>query len=332
MTMDIPKEINPGKIVEVTIGATADRGGTRSHTVTIGGTTALPFHFFEGENPRRPVVAMEVFDAVPAKYPNSLREFTHDVLEKPGDMARRCVEEWGAEMISVRLEGTHPEKGNRSVEEAVAAVKDVLASVRVPLIVTGHSHFEKTNEVMKKVCEATAGENCLINYVETDNYKTIAAACLAYHHSLVAQSPIDVNLAKQLNILLADMNFPPDRLVMDPLTGALGYGLEYTYSIMERIRNDGLAGDRMLAFPMLVTPGYECTKVKEARAPEKDYPEWGDEKHRGAYWEIATAMSLLVAGADLLIMAHPRAVEVIRKRIAEIFDAGKEAGHGALRT
>jgi acetyl-CoA decarbonylase/synthase complex subunit delta len=332
MTMDIPKETNPGKIVEVTIGATAEQGGTRSHTVTIGGSTALPFHFFEGENPRRPVVAMEVFDSVPPKYPDSLREFTHDVLDKPGEMARRCVTDWGAEMISVRLEGTHPEKGNKSAEAAVEVVKEVLASVRVPLIITGHSHFEKTNEVMKKVCEATAGENCLINYVETNNYKTIAAACLAYHHSLVAQTPIDVNLAKQLNILLADMNFPADRLVMDPLTGALGYGLEYTYSIMERIRNDSLAGDRMLAFPMVTTPGFECAKVKEARAPEKDYPDWGDEKNRGAYWETATAMSLLVSGADMLIMAHPRAVEVIRKQLAGIFDSGKEGAHGALRS
>ncbi|MDH4272759.1 MAG: CO dehydrogenase/acetyl-CoA synthase subunit delta [Candidatus Aminicenantes bacterium] len=332
MAMEIPRETNPGKIVEVTIGATADRGGTRSHTVTIGGSTALPFHLFEGDHPHRPVVAMEVYDSVPPKYPDSLRDYTHDVLDRPGEMARRCVAEWGAEMISVRLEGTHPEKGDKSAEEAVEVVREVLAAVRVPLIITGHSHFEKTNEVMKKVCEATAGENCLINYVETNNYKTIAAACLAYHHTLVAQSPIDVNLAKQLNILLTDMNFSPTRLVMDPLTGALGYGLEYTYSIMERIRNDGLAGDPMLAFPMLTTPGFECAKVKEARAPEKDYPEWGDEKLRGVYWEIATAMSLLTAGADLLIMAHPKAAEVVRKRIAEMSDPGKEGVDGALRT
>jgi acetyl-CoA decarbonylase/synthase complex subunit delta len=332
MTFEIPRETNPGKIVEATIGATASQGGTRSRSVTIGGSTALPFHFFEGIHSHRPVVAMEVFDKVPAKYPDSLREYYQDVLDKPGEMARRCVADFGAEMVSVRLEGTHPEKGNRSAEEAVEVVKDVLAAVEVPLIITGHSHFEKNNEVMKKVCEATAGENCLINYVETNNYKTIAAACLAYHHTLVAQTPIDVNLAKQLNILLADMNFPQDRLVMDPLTGALGYGLEYSYSIMERIRNDGLAGDRMLAFPMLITPGAECAKVKEGRAAEKDYPSWGDEKRRGAYWEIATAMSLLLAGADLLIMDHPRAVEVVRKQIAEMFDLKKEGGHGSLRT
>jgi acetyl-CoA decarbonylase/synthase complex subunit delta len=331
MTFEIPRETNPGKIVEVTIGATAAQGGTRSRSVTIGGSTALPFHFFEGLHPHRPVVAMEVFDRAPAKYPDSLREYFQDVLDKPGEMARRCVADFGAEVVSVRLEGTHPEKGNRSAEEAVEVVRDVLAAVEVPLIITGHSHFEKNNEVMKKVCEATAGENCLINFVETNNYKTIAAACLAYHHTLVAQTPIDVNLAKQLNILLGDMNFPQDRLVMDPLTGALGYGLEYSYSIMERIRNDGLAGDRMLAFPMLITPGPECAKVKEARAVEKDYPQWGDEKRRGAYWEIATAMSLLIAGADLLIMDHPRAVEVVRQQIGEMFHSKEEGGHGSLR-
>jgi acetyl-CoA decarbonylase/synthase complex subunit delta len=332
MNFEVPREVNPGKIVEVTIGATAAQGGTRSRSVTIGGATALPFHFFEGPRPHPSAVAMEVFDRVPAKYPDSLREFYADVLDDPAAMARRCVGEFGAELISVRLEGTHPEKGNRSAEEAVGVVKAVLAAVGVPLIITGHSHFEKTNEVMKRVCEATAGENCLINYVETNNYKTIAAACLAYHHTLVAQTPIDVNMAKQLNILLADMNFPTDRLVMDPLTGALGYGLEYTYSIMERIRNDGLAGDRMLAFPMLITPGAECLKVKESRAAEKEYPAWGEEKSRGAYWEVATAMSLVLAGADLLIMDDPRAVAVVRKKIAETFRSTKEEGHGSVRT
>ncbi len=321
MSFEIPRERSRGKIIEVTIGATPENGGTRSKTVTIGGSTGLPFHFFEAEFPHPPVVAMEVFDLLPNKYPDSLREYYQDVLDQPGDMALRCVEEFGAELISVRLEGTHPEKGNKSVEEAVEVVNQVLEKVRVPLIITGHSHFEKNNEVMKKVCEVTAGENCLINYVETNNYKTIAASCLAYNHCLVAQSPIDINMAKQLNILLADMSFPPSRIVMDPLTGALGYGLEYTYSIMERIRTDGLAGDRMLGFPMLINPGYESARVKESRVREKDYPSWGDLNERSACWEIAAAMSLLVAGAELLIMHHPRAAEVIRKNIREMFEA-----------
>ncbi|NIM90553.1 MAG: acetyl-CoA decarbonylase/synthase complex subunit delta [Candidatus Aminicenantes bacterium] len=319
MTFEIPEETHAGKVMEVTLGATPDQGGTRSHTVKIGGSTSSPFHFFEGEHPHSPVVAMEVFDQVPAKYPDFLRNYCRDVIDQPAAMAKKCVAEYGAELISVRLEGTHPEKGNRSVEEAAEIVKHVLESVSVPIIVTGHSHFEKNNEVMKKVCEVSAGENCLINYVETDNYKTIAAACLAYKHTLVAQSPIDVNLAKQLNILLTEMNFPAEKIVMDPLTGTLGYGLEYTYSIMERIRNDGLAGDKMLAFPMLINPGYETFRVKETRAAEKDYPEWGDLEARGIYWEISTSMSLLVAGAELLIMYHPQAVDAVKKKIKEMF-------------
>ncbi len=321
MAFEIPQETNSGKITEVTVGATSDKGGTRSHTITIGGSNALPLHFFEGEHPHRPLVAMEVFDSTPGKYPESLLEYYGDVIDKPGEMAKKCVDDYGAEVISVRLEGTHPEKGNRSVDEAADVVKQVLESVSVPLIITGHSHFEKNNEVMKKVCEITAGENCLINFVETDNYKTIAAACIAYNHALVAQTPIDVNLAKQLNILLTDMNFPREKIVMDPLTGTLGYGIEYTYSIMERIRNDGLAGDQMLAFPMLTTPGFETFRVKETRAPEADFPDWGNLAERGIYWETATAMSLLMAGAELLIMYHPQAVAVVKKKIAEIFDS-----------
>ncbi len=318
---EVPREKSTGRIASVTIGATAADGGTRSHTVTIGGSTAMPFHFFEGEHPHRPVVAMEVFDKVPERFPAPLMEYYGDVIGSPGEMAKRCVDEYGAEMISVRLEGTHPEKGNRSADQAVEVVKEVLGSVTVPLIVSGHSHFEKINAVMKKVSEAAAGENCLINYVETDNYKTIAASCIAYGHTIVAQSPIDVNLAKQLNILLTEMHVPPERIVMDPLTGTLGYGLEYTYSIMERIRIEGLGGDGMLAFPMLVNPGYESSRVKEAHASVDDYPEWGELGLRGAYWETATAMSLLAAGAEILVMYHPEAAETVRKNINEMYDS-----------
>ena len=316
MAFEIPKDTNPGRVAEVTLGATSAEGGTRSRTITLGGSTSLPLHFFEGAHSHRPVIAMEVFDGVPSRFPDVLMDYYRDVISDPGAMAGKCVGEFGADLISVRLEGTHPEKGNKSADEAVEIVRHVLKSVGVPLMVTGPSHFEKANEVMKRVCEAMAGENCLINYVETDNHKTIAAACIAYHHAIVAQSPIDVNLAKQLNILLTEMSFPPGKIVMDPMTGALGYGLEYTYSIMERIRIEGLAGDKMLAFPMLINPGPECARVKETRAPERDFPDWGNLEARSAYWEIATAASLLAAGADLLVMQHPKAVEVLKKKIA----------------
>lgn len=320
MSFEIPKETNIGSITEVEIGATSEKGGSRSHTVKIGGSSSLAYHFFEGQHPNRPVIAMEVFDKLPSKYPEKLLDYYREVINDPGMMAQKCVSEYGAELICVRLEGTHPEKGNKSADEAAETVKHVLQSVKVPIIITGHSHFEKNNEVMKKVCEMTAGENCLINYVETDNYKTIAAACIAYDHTLVAQSPIDVNLAKQLNILLTEIDFPVNKVVMDPLTGTLGYGLEYTYSIMERIRNEGLAGDKMLSYPMLINPGYESAMVKEARVSEKDYPQWGDEELRLAYWEISTAMSLLTTGAELLIMYHPKAVEIVKSKINEMYN------------
>jgi len=321
MDLKIPVESYTGKISEVTIGATPEQGGTRSHTVTIGGSSALPFHFFEGEFPHTPVVAMEVFDKVPAKFPESLMNYYRDVIDRPAEMAKKCVENYNADLISVSLEGTHPEKGNKTVDEAVEVVEQVLKSVKVPLIITGHGHYDKINEVMKKVCDVTAGENCLINFVETDNYKTIAAAALAYDHTIVAQSPIDVNIAKQLNILLTDMNFPEERIVIDPLTGCLGYGLEYTYSIMERIRIDGLSGDKMLAFPMMITPGNETSRVKEAKVQPGTYPEWGDPELLNAYWELSTAMSLLSAGADLLIMYNPKAVEIIKTQIKNMFNS-----------
>ena len=320
MGFEIPKELSPSSIRPVKIGATSNEGGTRTSTVTIGGTTALPFHLFEGEMPHRPVIAMEVFDSPPKRYPAALKACYESVIDKPGEMAKKCVEEYGAELISVRLDGTHPDKGNKSPEEAAEVVKEVLASVGVPLIITGHANFEKNNAVMRRVAEVAAGENCLLNWAEKDNYKTIAALALAHNHCVVAQSPIDVNIAKQLNIQLTDMAFPADRIVMDPLSSPLGYGLEYTYSIMERIRLDGLAGDDMLRMPMLVTPGSESALCKESWASQQDVPEWGREELRTAYWEIATAMSLLLAGGELLIMYHPKAVEVIKRKIEQLLD------------
>ncbi len=318
MPFEIPREPAQRPVRTVRIGAIAADGGTRTSTVTLGGAAAMPFHAFDGTAPNPPVIAMEVFDSLPKRIPKSMQEAFGDVLEKPVEMAKRCVEQFGAELINVRLEGTHPDKGNKSPEEAADLVKEVLASVGVPIMITGHANFAKTNDVMRKVAEATAGENCLLNWVEKDNYKTIAACCLAHGHCVVAQSPIDVNIAKQLNIQLTDMSFPADKIVMDPLSSAVGYGLEYSYSMMERIRLSGLAGDDMLRMPMLITPGRESSLCKESLAPEKEIPKWGREEVRGVYWEIATAMGLLLAGAELLVMYHPEAVEVVRKKIKEL--------------
>ncbi len=319
-TVPVRKEPAEVPVHVVTLGATKEKGGTRGKTYQIGGASAMPFHTWEGQMPNKPLVAMEVFDVVSPKYPAYLREVYGSLLDKPAEMAKVLVEKYGADLISVRLEGTHPEKGNRSAEQSVELVKSVLAAVDVPLIVTGHNHYDKVNEVMKAVAQACAGENLLLNWVETDNYRTIAGAALAYGHSVVAQTPIDVNMAKQLNILMGNMDVKPSQIVMDPMTGAMGYGIEYTYSVMERIRLTGIGGDKMLAGPMIVSPGQECAKIKEVKAAEKDFPAWGDLVKRAAVWELSTATSFLYSGADLLIMYNPQSAMALKRTIAQLMD------------
>jgi acetyl-CoA synthase len=298
----------------VTLGGS----GTRTSAVTIGGAEVLPFRHFEGNLGHKPVIAMEVLDAPPKSYPDCLRNEYGDLLKDPAAWARHLVNKLGAEVISVRLSTTHPDNGDVSPEAAGDIVKSVLGAVGVPIIVTGCSHFEKNNAVMKHIASTFAGENLLLNWVETDNYKTIAATVMAYKHCVVAQTPIDVNMCKQLNILLTTMGVPAETIVADPLTGALGYGLEYTYSVMERIRTSAFTGDPMLAMPMISNPGFEVSKIKESRALRQDFPLWGSEDEREALLEIATAMSYLNAGADLLVVYHPLAARTLKRKIDEM--------------
>jgi acetyl-CoA synthase len=316
----IRQERSETPICTVKLGALRSEGGTRGRTYRIGGATAMPFHLWEGQMPNPPLVALEVFDIVNEKYPLVLREIYGDLLSQPAEMAKVCVEKYSADLISVRLEGTHPEKGNRSPEQAVALVQAVLAAVDVPLIITGHNHFDRANEVLKAIAAACAGENLLLNWVEQNNYRTIAGAAMGYGHCVVSQSPIDVNIGKQLNILLTNMDLKREQIVMDPLTGAVGYGLEYTYSVMERIRLTGLGGDAMLALPMIASPGQECAKIKELKAAEKDMPAWGELRRRAGLWELTTARSLLYAGADILVMYHPEAVAGLKRAIGRLMD------------
>ena len=308
-------------IWEVKLGATREEGGTRGKTLTVGGETCMPFHLWEGEMPNRPLVALEVLDTITEKYPEVLRKkYGDDLLHDPAAMANQCVEKYGADLISVRLEGTHPVKGDKSADEAVKLVKSVLEAVDVPLIITGHSHFDKNNEVFKAVAQACEGENLLFNWVEQDNYKVIAGAAMAYGHSLVAQSPIDVNIAKQLVILLNNMGFNKEKILIDPTTSAIGYGVEYTYSVMERIRLSAFTGDGMLCAPMIVSPGAEIAKIKEAKAEEKDFPAWGDLETRAASLEFASAQSYLYSGADIITMYNPDAAVALRKYITDMMD------------
>ncbi len=317
----VQKDKCDSPVWEVKLGATAENGGTRGKVLTIGGETCMPFHLWEGKMPNKPLVALQVFDLLSEKYPQPLRDvYGEDLLRNPAEMAKVCVDKYGADLISVSLMGTHPEKGDRSAAQAVELVQSVLKAVDVPLIIAGHSHFDKNNEVMKAVASACAGENLLFNWVEQDNYKTIAGAAMAYGHSIVAQAPIDVNISKQMVILLGNMDFKKENIVVDPTTSAIGYGIEYTYSVMERIRQTGLGGDAMLCAPMIVTPGQEVANIKEAKASAADFPAWGDLVDRAVALEYVTAQSYLYSGADLLVMYHPQAAMRLQQTISDLMD------------
>lgn len=305
-------------INEVTIGAGPDEGGTRASVVRVGGEKALPYMHFEGSMPNRTVVAMEVWDCAPGDWAPLLIEALGDVVNSPAEWAKACEEKFGAELICLTLKGTHPDFGDASPDDAAAVVKSVLEATGLPLIIWGSDHDEKDNLVLPKCGQVAAGERCLIGTIKEDNYKTLTVACLADKHNLIGESPIDINIAKQVNILASDMGFPLGRMVMFPATGALGYGMEYVYSIQERGRLAALGGDKMMAMPVICQVGQEAWRAKEAKATAEEFPQWGDERERGALWELTTAVSLLQAGADIMVMRHPKAVAALKSVIAEL--------------
>ncbi len=315
MPVEIPKEAWTSKVLEVTLGATPAEGGTRGRTVTVGGEGTLPFLHYEGAMPHRPVVAVEVLDRSPEDWSPLLRKAWGDALADPATWAAKGVE-LGAGLVVLRLESSHPDRGGRSPAEAAQTVKAVLRGVDVPLIVLGPGQAEADNEVLVAVAEAASGERLVLGLCEDKNYRTIVAAALANNHLVIASSPIDVNLAKQLNILISDMGLPLERILIDPTTGALGYGLEYTYSVMERLRIAALTGDRMTQLPFFCTAGYESWRQKESKVVEGVPESWGDFGRRAVAWETATAMALLTAGADILVLRHPEAI----RRMVTVID------------
>jgi acetyl-CoA decarbonylase/synthase complex subunit delta len=315
------KEKWTASINQLVLGADSSDGGTRTSTVTVGGEAALPFMEFEGATPNKPAVAMEVWDHEPDDWSDVVKEAIGDAIKNPADWAKKCVEEFGADLICLRLMGTHPDFGDRSPDEAAEVVKSVLGAVGVPVIIWGSEHDAKDNEVLPKCSEAAKGEKCLFGSVTEDNYKTLVASCLADGHSIIGLSPIDINIAKQVNILVSEMGFPLDRVVMYPTTAALGYGIEYTYSIQERGRIAALGGDKMMALPVICMVGSEAWRAKEAKATAEEQPDWGDEKTRGVFWEFGTAVSLLQAGSDILVMRHPQAAVAIKDTINKLAKA-----------
>jgi acetyl-CoA decarbonylase/synthase complex subunit delta len=306
VAFELPKIQYSGTILEVTVGQ-----GDKA--ITMGGETCYPFHTWEGAMPKRPVVAMEVWDMEPDDWPEACSAPFAGVLGDPGAWAKKCVDEFGAQAIVLQLKSTDPNGENAPPEKASEAVGKVLGAVDVPVIIWGSANANKDAEVLKKIAEDHEGKNLLLGPVDEDNHKQVGAAALGFQQSVISSSPIDVNLAKQLNILLGNLGVPMEKIVIDPTTGGLGYGMEYCYSVMERIRMAALVQeDDKLVLPFINNVGNEVWKSKEAKLSNEEAPELGDAAWRGVMMEATEAVALLMAGSDLLILRHPETVKLIK--------------------
>jgi len=320
MSIEIPKDKWPGTVQTVTLGATADQGGTRAKVVTIGGEQTLPFLHFESEMPHRPVVALEMTSARPGDWSQVLQDHWGDVLDDPARWAKAC-EEAGADLILLMFQLNDADGNPITPDFAVNTVQAVLQATGLPLVVLGPGQAEIDNQIMVPIADATKGERLVLGLCEDGNYRTLVAAAMANDHLVVGRTPMDVNLAKQLNILITDMGLPLDRIIVDPTTGALGYGIEYGYSVMERLRLAALQGDAMTQLPMLVNPGFEAWKTKESKVGEGVPEAWGSWAERGVHWETLTAVSLIEAGADVVVLRHPDSLTRVKESIDELMTA-----------
>jgi acetyl-CoA decarbonylase/synthase, CODH/ACS complex subunit delta len=312
MAIELPKQTYTGKIKTVTLG-----GGDKA--VTVGGETSYNFFTFEGAMPNLPRIAMEVYDAPPQDWASAALEPFADVVNDPLAWAQKCINTYGAEMLCIQLASTDPNGANAGAEEAAATVKKIADAVTVPLIVWGTANHEKDTEVLRRVCEVCQGKKLIVGPVEEGDYKKIAAVALGYGHTIAASSPIDINLAKQLNILLANLGVPDSQLVIDPTVSSIGYGIEYCYSVIERIRMAALAQqDEKLAFPVVMNIAREAWKSKEAKLPTEQDPKLGDAKKRGILLEAMSAWTLLLAGGDVAVMRHPEAIKLVKGMITSL--------------
>lgn len=317
MAFEIPKQPYSGKIGTTTIGA-------GKSALTLGGEDSYPFYVFEGKMPNPPKIAMEIWDYDPSKdWPAAAVEPFKDVISSPEAWAKKCVKDYGADLIVLQMKSTDPNGMDRKADEAAAVAKKVIDAVEVPVVIWGTANNQKDEEFLKKISEACQGKNLCLSPVEEGNHKGVGASALAYGHVIVSSSPIDVNLAKQLNILLGNLGVAADKILIDPTTGGLGYGLEYSYSVMERIRMAALTQeDDKLQIPMISNVGNEIWKCKEAGQSIEDAPTLGDPEKRGIMMESVAATCYLLAGSDVVILRHPESLRLVRSFIERMVKGG----------
>ena len=299
---DMYKEPCAGAIQECVIG-----DGDKA--ITVGGEKTLPFHLFEGEMGNAPKIAFEVLDSAPEEWPEPLVRYYSDVFNDPAAWAQKCVSEFNAQAICLSLVSTDPNGANVSSADAAKVAQKVVEAVDVPIVLWGCGNADKDTETLREITGLTGTRKICIGPLTDANYRTLGATAMAFQYPVVASTPIDVNLAKQLNILLENLGVSLDHILMDPSIGAVGYGLEYTYSVMERIRLAALTqNDDKLSVPFIVNLGREVWKAKETKLPSDGM--LGDQERRGVLMEAITATSLLFAGGELMVMRHPKAVSM----------------------
>jgi acetyl-CoA decarbonylase/synthase complex subunit delta len=297
MEYKAPLETYNGKVAELELGK-----GDRA--VKIGGENVLPFHFFEGKIENKPRVALEIFDIAPDNWSELVTKPYEGVLGDPVAWAKKCVE-YGADMVCVRLMSTDPAGDNGPADKAAATVKQVVEAVNVPVIVYGSGDETRDIEVLSRVAEVCDGDKLLLGPLVKENYEPISKAALEHGHSIIAQTPLDINLEKELNVKLLK-NFPPDRIVIDPLSSGLGYGMEYSFTIIERTKQIGVIfGDATMQMPVIADLGAESWKTKQAK----------ESNEQGVLWESMAALSLLLAGANILVLRHPESLALMKEAI-----------------
>lgn len=315
MSFEAPIEQVKGSIREVTLGVDKQ----------VGGETTFPFHLWEGEMKHAPLIVMEVFDEPQSEWPQTVREIYDGVMEDPVTWAKKSQDEFGADAIILVLKSTDPNGTDASAESAAETVKKVNEAISVPLIVLGTGAPDKDAEVLKKVAETLPDANITLGPVEDSNHRQIGAAAMGYKKPIIAFTSMDVNLAKQLNVLLTQLGVPEGKIIIDPTTGALGYGLEYCYSIMERDRLAALLqNDSMMQMPIFNNVAPEAWKAKESRVSEEEEPTFGNVETRGILWEAITATALLLSGSDILVMRHPESIKLVRAAIEGLQAQSKE--------
>ncbi|WP_456330273.1 CO dehydrogenase/acetyl-CoA synthase subunit delta [Archaeoglobus sp.] len=310
------KEEYPSKIEEVVLGATKADGGSRDYTITLGGERSLAFYTFDAPQPHLPAIAIDVFDRKPM-LAKAVRVHYEDVLDNPAEWARKCVKKFGADLVTLHLISTDPLLDDTPASEAVKVLEDVLQAVKCPIIVGGSGNKEKDPEVLEKAAEVAEGERIMLASATLDmDWERIANAAKKYGHVVLSWTQMDINNQKTLNrYLLKRVGMPRDSIVMDPTTAALGYGLDYAFTNMERIRISGLKGDTDLNFPMSsgTTNAWGAREAWMIDSPIEEDTPWGPRELRGPIWEIITGLTLSLAGVDLFMMMHPVAVAVLKE-------------------